>query len=160
MSILASHLRNYVIGPTLHYIGLWSESAENLLLGTAAQESHCGKMLHQVGGGPALGVYQIEPNTHHDVWDNFLKYRSEFATLIQSLASTNYLSRHSPEELIVNLAYATAIARIIYYRVSDPLPFAHSVEALGIYWDLHYNKNPHKGTVEEFIYNYQKYVGV
>lgn len=68
MSINCEQLRLYVIRPTLEKIELWSEAAENLLLGTTAQESHMGTYIKQVGKGPALGIYQMEPATHKDIW--------------------------------------------------------------------------------------------
>jgi hypothetical protein len=56
MGIRSYDLRQYVIRPTLQRLGLWSLAAENLLLGTAAQESKLGYYLHQLEG-PALGLY-------------------------------------------------------------------------------------------------------
>jgi len=60
----ADHLRREIIAPALRHIGMWSGAAENLLLGTAAVESRMGTYLRQVGGGPALGIWQVEPVTH------------------------------------------------------------------------------------------------
>ena len=74
MAINTKHLRLYIIRPTLQKINLWSEAAENLLLGTAAQESLLGTYLKQNGNGPALGIYQMEPNTHKDIWIHYLNY--------------------------------------------------------------------------------------
>jgi hypothetical protein len=48
-----------------------------LLLGTALTESGDMHYLHQLGNGPALGVYQMEPTTHEDIYDNYLKYKKE-----------------------------------------------------------------------------------
>jgi len=42
---------------------LASPVAVKLLLGTAAQESRFGTFLHQLGGGPAKGAFQMEPAT-------------------------------------------------------------------------------------------------
>ena len=42
MGINIKHLREYVIRPTLYKLDLWSKSAENLLIGTIAQESQGG----------------------------------------------------------------------------------------------------------------------
>ena len=74
MSINVKDLKFKIIIPTLQFIGLYSESAVNLLLGTAAQESHMGTYLTQIKG-PALSIYQIEPKTHADIWKNYLSYR-------------------------------------------------------------------------------------
>lgn len=41
----ADHLRREIIAPALRHIGMWSEAAENLLLGTAAVESRMGTYL-------------------------------------------------------------------------------------------------------------------
>jgi hypothetical protein len=70
----ARQLRAYVIQPTLKPMGLWSLAAETLLVGTCAHESAMGKYLHQIKG-PALGIYQIEPITHFDIWNNYLRYK-------------------------------------------------------------------------------------
>ena len=120
MGIDVSQLRKYIIQPTLRGLGMYSQAAENLLLGTAAQESGF-KFLHQLGGGPALGIYQMEPATERDIWDNYLAYREQIAKKVQVLC----IKEPAPSyELIGNLYYATAMARIHYRRVSEPLPSA------------------------------------
>ena len=60
----AKDLREDVVRPVLKVMDKWSEAAENLVLGTAAKESAMGQDLRQRGGGPALGIYQMEPATH------------------------------------------------------------------------------------------------
>lgn len=47
----------------------YSEDAVELLMMIAAHESKLGTYLRQVNG-PALGIFQIEPATHDDVWEN------------------------------------------------------------------------------------------
>lgn len=47
-------------------MGLHSMAAEQLLLGTAIQESHL-KYRRQIGG-PALGYFQVGTNTQDDIW--------------------------------------------------------------------------------------------
>jgi len=42
---------------------LYSRDAEELLMLTAAVESNLGYYIKQVGGGPALGIFQCEPDT-------------------------------------------------------------------------------------------------
>ena len=79
-------LRREVLRPTLRYLELWSPAAENLVIGTAAHESGGCRYLTQIGG-PALGLYQIEPATHDDLWTNFLAYRVELRAKTAALAS-------------------------------------------------------------------------
>ncbi len=155
--ILAIELRTHVIRPTLKKINLWSEAAENLLLGTCAHESQMGRYLTQVQG-PALGIYQIEPNTHRDVWKNYLKFHHKQAEAIRSLASDRCTWEDKESELISNLAYSTAIARIIYYRTPKALPEANDVEGLAKYWKQYYNTKLGKGKVQDFIHHYEEYV--
>lgn len=137
--------REHVVRPTLTVNGLWSQAAENLLVGTAIQESRL-TYLVQHGGGPALGVYQIEPATHEDVWVNYLRYRPH-----------QWLAREPDSALVTDLEYATAIARIIYYRRPEPLPDADDIEGLGAYWKQHYNTPLGKGRVAEWVLNYREY---
>lgn len=153
MSIDAKQLKLFVIVPTLAKLGLYSDSAVNLLLGTCAQESKMGTYLKQING-PAFGIYQIEPNTHDDLWDNYLKYRPELAGKVLGIDSRDN------NNLIVNLSYATAIARIHYLRAPDPFPEPNNIEGLARYYKKHYNTYEGKGTVEEFIKNYNRYINV
>ena len=151
MSIRTEDLRLYVIRPTLEHLQLSSQAAENLLLGTAAQESQMGYYLHQLNG-PALGIYQIEPATHQDVWQNYIDYRAPLSKKLLALGAMRESS------LVTNLSYATAIARIIYLRVNAPLPEADDIAGLAQYYKTHYNTVKGKATVEEFIANYQRYI--
>ncbi len=156
MGISPEHLRINVIRPVLCKLFMFSEAAENLLLVTAAQESRLGYYLRQVSG-PALGLYQIEPNTHNDVWDNFLAFKPELkATVASFVIPAN--AGDKKQDLITNLAYATAIARIIYYRVSERLPDANDVEGLASYWKRHYNTAGGAGSVDECKINYTNLV--
>jgi len=157
--IVSSDLRKWVVRPTLQKMNLWSESAEQLIMGTAAQESRLGTFLKQIEG-PALGIYQIEPTTHQDLWTNYLSYRPEKAALIAGFASRNSgpLTQPDDQELVTNLAYATVIARMIYFRVPEALPDGTDISALALYWKTHYNTNLGKGKISEFEQNFRKYV--
>lgn len=146
-----SHFRLQIIRPVLVAMGMHSEAAENLLLGTALQESRL-TFLKQING-PALGVYQIEPDTHDDVWQNYLAYRPDLASIVGGFKSSAW-QYDDRKDLIGNLFYATAIARIIYRRVPEPLPAHDDIEALGRYWKQHYNTPLGKGTANEFVANY------
>jgi hypothetical protein len=151
MSIDVKQLKSLVIVPTLVELGLYSDSAVNLLLGTCAQESKMGTYLKQING-IALGIYQIESKTHDDVWENYLNYN----TILRDKISR--FSECKANNLITNLAYSTAIARIIYLRVPERLPNAYDVAGLARYWKQYYNTEQGKGCVADFIANYKRYV--
>lgn len=152
MSIDVKQLKLYVIIPVLEQIDLYSDSSVNLLLGTCAQESEMGTYLKQING-PALGIYQIEPNTHNDVWDNYLVYKPELRDKVLRIGERNSNS------LIVNLAYQTAIARIIYLRVANPLPTANDIPGLANYYKKYYNTVSGKAILEEVIEKFRSVIG-
>jgi hypothetical protein len=169
-----TQLRVRVIRPALSRIDLWSAAAEDLLLGTAAVESGCGRYLVQVGGGPALGIFQMEPATHDDLWENYLRFKFDTLGLRvfnmterTTRASTAWrpllgVSPHgfaghtsivcpSTDQLVTNLAYAAAMARVHYRRVPEPLPAAGDAAGMARFWKRHYNTPLGAGTEEKFL---------
>ena len=134
-------------------MGMYSHAASNLLLGTAIQESRL-SYLKQLGGGPALGVYQIEPATLRDIYKEYLYYRPDLKLVVENIRGFN----DDELSIIGNLNYATAIARLVYYRDKMALPDADDVLGLAIYWKRVYNTSLGKGTEQEFVKNYEKYI--
>ncbi|MBL4648083.1 MAG: hypothetical protein JKY13_03925 [Gammaproteobacteria bacterium] len=158
LGISAIEFRLRVIRPTLQRIDLWSEASENLLLGTAAQESQLGYYLAQEQG-PALGIYQIKPSTHRKLWNNYINRCNKLVDQIKGFLPTNcHTLEMMDNELITNLAYATVIARLIYQQADVPLPKAHNVESLARYWQRYYKLSLDEDCINNFIYNYQQYV--
>lgn len=148
MGIYLEHLQRCVIRPSLEPLGLYSGPAEQLLLGTLAVESDLGYFLQQTNG-PALGIYQIEPATHQDIWDNYLAYKNTLAAQIGAMLPV------SPDVtieqlLITDLRYATIIARLVYYRQNEPLPNINDYPAQAAYWKKYYNTEQGKGSVEQY----------
>ncbi len=153
--INAQELRQHVIRPTLHILSLWSQAAENLLMGTAAIESNLGTHLIQVNG-PALGIFQIEPATHASIWENYIAYRSAFADLLLGMAGSASVQngKVDDKQLITNLGYATAIARIIYYSKPEKLPEHNDLTGLSQYYKKHFNTPLGKSTPKKFVQAY------
>lgn len=145
----AEQLVTEVIEPTLAEMGVGGAAATNLLLGTAAQESRL-QYLRQLGGGPALGLWQMEPATYDDHWWSYLRPRPE---LRYAVVEAGGLKDDIPpvEALKFNLRYAAAMARVHYLRVPEPLPDPDDTPAMARYWKDHYNTHLGHGTVEQFI---------
>lgn len=161
MAINSNHLRHHVIRPALKFINTWSYPAEELLLGTAAQESRMGTYLKQLNGGPAIGIFQMELFTYNDLWASFIKYKpEEFRDRLKMLATrTNSAdARPSGYDMVGNLYYAAAMARVFYMRIPEALPSESDVVAMAEYWKKYYNTVHGKGTVSEFVHNYQSFV--
>jgi len=151
-----------LIKRVLSDLGLYSQAAEDLLMGTASQESHLGYYIRQVGGGPALGVFQMEPATHDDIYHNYLRYHREDSWY-------QILGRYSNEwtepevftvpdsgQLEWNLGYAICMTRLHYYRQPAALPVPGDVPGYAHYWKQGYNTVAGAGTEEEFIVNYDR----
>ena len=134
-------------------IDLYSPEAVELLTGTCAQESAMGKYRKQLGNGPALGIFQMEPFTYHDCYKNFLQYKPQL--LAKILAVSGLEEYPNSAELVNNDVFAACMARVRYLRAPGAIP--KTLEEQAAYWKKNYNTPKGKGTVEEYIKNYKKY---
>lgn len=161
MAINSHHLRVCVVRPVLKHLDLWSPVAENLLLGTAAQESLMGTYLDQRDPdvvGPAVGIYQMERATFNDLWERLI-----WPTFF--LRTQKFVPHGTLDDQFIqmqgNLYFATAMARLKYYSVKEALPSDPTdIRALARYWKVYYNTPLGKGTEVEFRNNYSLYVHV
>lgn len=147
-------LKEYLIPAALFPLELYSSSASILLCGTAAVESDCGKFITQKEG-EALGPYQIERETYSDIWNNYLKYRPNLESDIKNCAGGFGIPKY--EQLCYNIILSTQMARIIYYRVKEPLPVEDDLEGMANYWKKNYNTFKGKGKIDDFIEKYNSY---
>lgn len=147
-----------IIRPTLQEIGAHSTAAERLLLGTAAAESLL-KYRRQMGNGPARGLFQMEPPTHDDIYENFLDYpgRAVLRSKITSLLSSPNADRI--KELESNDRYAAAMSRMVYFRRREPLPGADDLDGQAAYWKKYYNTALGAGTVQGYKDKWRQIVG-
>ncbi len=149
-------LRDYVIIPTLKAMGMYSASAVNLLLGTAIQESKL-TYLKQIDG-PAMGIYQMEENTHIDLWENYINNKYKINNVLEDMFGETISWTYDNFMLYGDLNYATALARTHYWRRPEPLPDKDDVEGLAKYWKKFWNTEKGKGTIAQFILHYNEYV--
>jgi hypothetical protein len=124
---------------------LHSEAAVALLLGTAATESDFGTFLRQKGGGPALGVFQMEPATFLDLKR---RYGERFP----------YLWNYQPFQLETNLELAILTARCKYMDDPAPLPDADNVVGMAKVYKKWFNSVLGKGSVEKFLTDWKRYL--
>lgn len=146
-------LLNHIIRPVLHDLDLWSPEAERLVLGTACKESECGRWLVQLGGGPALGVYQMEAATHADLWAHFIYGRDALRVKLNKICPE---PDPPPSQLVGNLFYATAMCRIHYLRAPGAIPA--DLPGQAAYWKRVYNTPLGAGTVDEYISAWRQFV--
>jgi hypothetical protein len=151
-------LRDIIIKPTLIMLAKYSESAVNLLLGTAAQESAMGTFLVQKGIGfnGGIGIYQMECKTYHDTYLRAVESTVSMKTKFKLFFG--YEGKPLAARLASDLQFATAMARLYYAQVQEPLPDKDDIEGLANYWKKYYNTSLGKGTTDEFTRNYKRYV--
>lgn len=150
----AGQFCEYVIEPALKHVGLYSKSAEQLLLGTACAESKLGTYLHQIKG-PAMGVFQVEPLTHEDIWYNYINYRPELKRTIHRMVpdamwDATY-ERPCHHMLIGDLKYAAVMARLVYRRSPMALPVEGQWGSAAQMWKSVYNTHLGAGTELHFM---------
>lgn len=160
MSINIEDLQKHVIDPTLKHIGLYSKDASELLIMTALAESGASH-LKQMGNGPAVGIYQMEPFTHDDCWINYLAYKKDIAALISSLSAPGLYGAKvgNAQEMAGNLYYATAMARIKYLRDRMPIPSHTDIDAMAAYHKRVYNSTLGKADPKKTADTYRKVRG-
>lgn len=159
MAIDATNLIDLVITPTLNRLGMASPNSVQLVASTIAHESSMGTYLAQ-NSGPALGIAQMEPVTHDDIWTNYLRYNP---VIVDRIIDATWIVRNSHEPppseyLLFNLKYAVAMCRIAYYRHPEPLPNYGDMEGMANYWKKYYNTPQGAGTIEQFIASWKQYL--
>ncbi len=155
MSFDKHQFRDFV-DRTLKAVELHSEAATDLLLKTAAHESKFGTYLRQVQG-PALGIFQIEPDTEKDIWLNYLRFNSELTEKIKKFTGIDGPNHSALEG---DLRYQVIMARLVYRRIKFPLPSPIDILGQAKYWKRHYNTMRGAGNEIDFVKAAEKYVGV
>lgn len=139
-------LRAAVIRPTLHYLGIDSDDAEKLLLGTLLCLASLPPSRHPSSG---IGPFAISGELHTRLWDDHLAHQPDQASLLRGLASQRCFLRDPHAELGFNLAYATAMAWLIYETQGVRLGTGASIGTLARIWQLAY---PHRnGRASDFV---------
>jgi hypothetical protein len=150
-----NQLRELIIKPTLIDLIKYSEDAEELLLFTCCTETNGGTYLKQING-PALGIYQMEPKTYNDLWQNFINQKTE---ILLTLTSNFDCIRMPPEDrLIYDLRYATAMARLFYARIQEKIPSRKDLPALWSYYKRYYNSIEGSSERSKSVQKYLAYI--
>lgn len=159
MSIDVRQVVAKVIRPALRTLGpgFATEAAEHLLLGTAAVESDF-RALAQYGGGPAVGLWQMEPATYRDLWKSFLEHRPSLRLAVLSFGSRAAGDPPPAEEMTWNFRLAAAMCRVHYFRFPDPLPAARDVKGMAALWKLRYNTPLGAGREDDFLRAWVRHV--
>lgn len=145
--INGKQLLHLVIDPVLDALQMNSASARKLLMYTAATESFLGSYIKQYPTGPALGIYQMERRTYFDVWDSVLQYRPDLSRKLLKVCA--YEEEPLASCLIWDLRFASAMARIQYFRWPEKLPDEEDEEGLIHYYYKYWGPNPDHTSIED-----------
>jgi hypothetical protein len=148
-------LRDLIIKPALSKLQLFSDVASELLVFTCAVESDGGTYLKQLKG-PALGIYQMEPATYNDIWQNYLRSRHDYLMMLGG----NFDAYRMPSEnrMVYDLCYATAMARLHYRRCVRALPEKGDIEGIWQYYKDYWNTEKGKAKKEPSLKKYQAFL--
>lgn len=137
----------------------YSDDAAHLLLMIAAHESKLGTYLMQVQG-PALGIYQMEPDTMRDIYRSYIGRKktldfavSKFVPSTKSLHGTDFA-----EILATDIRYATVLARVFFMRIEEPLP--STPYDLAVYAKKYWNTELGAASVNDYLTAYSKAMAV
>lgn len=156
MGICLDELRLFVVRPTLKQLRAWSPGMEALLLGTAAQESELGFHL-KTGHRHGMGIFQILPSTHRQIWDKYLINFPALASKVRGLASQRDFLQHPHAELATNLRYATAIAWLIYRAAGVDSVDMENLPKMAKLWKKHFHHGP-SARLRDFVISYSKLI--
>ena len=146
------------IKSTLKEQNIYTDGMYMLLLGTAATESDFGK-LNKQDGGPALGIFQMEPNTANDIWNEYLAYNY---VLRHKVKKTLWKNVDLKTQLRYNIKYQTMMAYVHYKRAEarKNIKIENSLSkwSASYYYKRYFNTYAGKGSTIRFFRKYTEYV--
>jgi hypothetical protein len=145
-------IRKIVID-ALDSLKLFTNPADvELLMGTWAIESNGGQYTHQLGNGPAHGLWQVERTTFIDV---LTRCKRKHYAILQG-AIDGRTPEDCFEDLITNHTFCAQVARLKYYLCPGFIP--PTLQGQAEYWKKYYNTVFGAGTVEKYIEKYNEFV--
>jgi hypothetical protein len=135
----------------------YSDDAVDLLVMIACHESLLGKYTKQVNG-PALGIYQMEPFTHADLYKNFISKNQKLDFAVSKFLPSQHslVDKSTHAELLqTDVRYATIMARVFFMRFKDPIPKDDVGKAE--YCKKYWNTELGKATVASYLNDYQRF---
>ena len=132
-----------IIEYALKDLNMYSSDSALLVYRTGAAESGY-RHLEQVRG-PAVGFFQVEPDTINDTIDNYLKFRPK---KLNHLVKRGLDLDDPVNSVLCSIYLQVAFCRYKYWRSPKAIPKGLVPQAK--YWKEIYN-GPGKGTIEHFV---------
>lgn len=142
---------------SLHGLSFDKVGYKKLLVETMAYESERGTFIKQKGG-PALGVYQIEPSTHRYVVKDWLERKGEDREILKkALKRWTLKGVKNSYNITKNIHYQTLVAFLVYYHRVGGFPALTTLKDRATLYKKHYNTYKGKGTVRGYIEKAHEY---
>ena len=136
-----------IIAWTLEFLDMDSPEAREMVYKTGMAETGF-RAIEQYGDGPAVGYFQVEPDTINDTIINYVSYRPNIQNKLWNLG---FDEKDSAIRVMGNIPLQVAFCRLKYRRDKHALPKCGDIEAQAKYWKRIYNSYKGKGTIEHFI---------
>lgn len=138
------------IVPAAQNLGIYTLPHLQIGFGTCGQESGF-QNIRQIGGGPAIGPFQMEPATHNSLIANFVRYRPHIEAALTKLLGN---VQPSIDLLMTNQTYAAMMMYIKYMDCPGAIP--DDLEGQAAYYKKYYN-GPGAATTAEYIGKYHRF---
>ncbi len=148
-----AQFKDLVLDPVLKSVHLHSSEASDLILGTGLVESNL-IYYKQIGGGPALGPFQMEPSTFDDTYHRYLDLHPELKYMVRQFQFAGHLV-DLKDQLMMNLPFAIIMTRIKYLMIPAPIP--KTADGQAQYWKDYYNTAAGKGTIEKYLRKWREW---
>lgn len=153
--MLKKQYTNLILIPLLKLCNFYSVDALHLMLGTLICETNF-EFLKQEGG-PALGIYQIEPSTYAAIC-KYLNRSDNRPMRDRILAGCFYDNFPTENALTSNLALNTLIARTKYFMIPEQLPNFKDIQGQAKYYKNYYNTAFGEGSLDRYVSLYTKFI--
>ena len=149
-----SHLRETVV-EVCNALGHGANAcAVDLMLETAAQETHCGQLRDSTPKGAGRGIFQIDPIAFNDICQ---RARSTDVSMVFNQFGVDIrLVRH--DALDHSPLLSAVFCRLFYKLIPEPIPATLLERAA--YWKKYYNTHLGDGSVGAYINNASIYASV
>ena len=147
-----SQVKHLIVTPVMAHLGateprLNTPAAINLVTGIGNKESLGYTYIQQIGGGPALSPWQMEPASRADLVDRVLAEPAN-ARLAAALVSLEIPGYDLDAQMVGNLFYACALCRLKVWFDPAPLPGESDAEGLCAAWKRIWNTSAGAGVVD------------
>lgn len=147
-------LEQFIVRPMLKQMRRgYSEMSELAIMMIIAHESKRGKYIKQITG-PALGLIQMEPETHDCTWDNGDSiWDNALLCEIITVSEHNHKKHPPADRLIYDLRYNVFMARQRLFM--KPEQFPNSIGEMSVYLKKHWNSVVGSATNDSYANDYR-----